>query len=96
VAGRIDEDLLPGMIGDPDCDVRIAVTKRLPGQQLVLLRHDPDWRVRYEVARRIAIEHLAEMTRDAEAMVQEMALMRLMENSMNASEQVSNGENKPG
>ena len=65
--------------------MRIAVAKRLSEQQLVLLRHDADWRVRYEVASRISVDHLKEMALDEDAMVQEMALMRLMEHTMGAS-----------
>ena len=73
--------------------MRLAVARRLSEQQLVLLRHDADWRVRYEVAQRIAVDHLDEMVQDEDAMVQEMALMRLTEASMNASENRSHGKN---
>ena len=86
VVDRIDDNLLPAMINDPEGGVRLAVAKRLSEQQLVLLRHDTDWRVRYEVASRITTDYLRELAQDEDTMVQEMALMRLMENAMGKSE----------
>lgn len=73
-------------VHNPDDSVRLAIARYLPEPQLVLLRHDADWRVRYEVAKRIDDDYLREMAQDEETMVQEMALMRLVENSMYGSE----------
>jgi hypothetical protein len=61
----------------------------------VLLRKDADWRVRYEVASRISHDYLKQMAQDEDAMVQEMALMRLMENLMKTTDTTrrSHGKN---